>query len=73
MSMPWSYKKLWKKLIDKDMNKQDLSRIAGLNSHIISQLSKNESVSMSSLDKICNALDCDLSDIVEHIKSNAKT
>ncbi len=63
--MNLSYEKLWKLLIKRDMNKRDLSRIAGLSHTTVAKLTKNESVTTDTLLKICTALDCDISDIAE--------
>jgi len=60
-----SYKKLWKLLIDKDMLKKDLQKKAGISSASITKLGKNENVNTGILEKICKALDCDISDIME--------
>lgn len=62
-----SYKKLWKLLIDKDMKKKDLQRIAGISSASVTKLGKNENVNTEILQKICTALNCDISDIMEMI------
>lgn len=59
------YKKLWKLLIDKDMKKKDLQKAAKISSASITKLGRNENVSTETLIKICNALDCDICDIVE--------
>ena len=63
--MNLSYEKLWKLLIKRDMNKRDLSRIAGLSHTTVAKLTKNESVTTDTLLKICTALDCDIPDIAE--------
>lgn len=63
--MAISYKKLWKLLIDKDMKKKDLQRITGISSATITKLGKNENVNTDVLQKICVALNCDISDIME--------
>ena len=68
--MPISYKKLWKLLIDKDMMKKDLQARAGVSSSSITKLAKNESISTSILEKICIALECDVSDIMEIVPEN---
>ena len=60
-----SYKKLWKLLIDKDLNKQDLKRISGVSTTSIAKLSKGENITMDVLLKICNALDCGINDILD--------
>ena len=68
MAVSISYKKLWKLLIDRDMNKQDLRRLTGLSSSSIAKLGKNESVTTTVLLNICEKLDCDLSDIMEVVR-----
>lgn len=60
-----SYKKLWKLLIDKDMKKKDLILAAGISSSSVAKLGKNENVNTNMLLKICRALECDISDIME--------
>ena len=66
-TMAVSYKKLWKLLIDKNMIKKDLRLAAGLSTNVIAKLGKNENVSTEVLGKICKALDCDITDIIEFI------
>ncbi len=63
--MAISYKKLWKLLIDRDMKKKDLQKISGVSSASITKLGKNENVNTEILEKICVALKCDISDIME--------
>lgn len=63
--MHFSYNKLWKLLIDKGMNKQDLKRISGISSTSVAKLGKGENVMTDVLLRICAALNCDISDIVE--------
>ncbi len=60
-----SYKKLWKLLIDKDLKKKDLCEMAGISSASMAKLGKNENISTSILLRICQALDCDTSEIME--------
>ena len=62
--MDANYKKLWKILIDKDMKKTDLITVADINRNILPKMGKGELISMTSLKKICVALDCDVGDIV---------
>lgn len=62
-----SYKKLWKLLIDRDMKKKDLQIAAGISSTSITKLGKNENVNTEILEKICTALQCDISDIMEMV------
>lgn len=63
-----SYKKLWKLLIDRDMLKKDLAEQAHISSTSIAKLSKNENVNTDILLKICTALKCDVSDIMEIVE-----
>lgn len=65
-----SYKKLWKLLIDRDMKKKDLQKMAGISSASITKLGKNENVNTDILQKICSALECDISDIMEMVPDN---
>jgi len=60
-----SYKKLWIKLLEKDLMKRDLQNMAGISSTSIAKLGKGENVNTAILVKICKALDCDTSDIME--------
>jgi DNA-binding Xre family transcriptional regulator len=64
-NMAISYKKLWKLLIDKDLKKKDLPKLASISSASVSKLAKNENVQTEILEKICVALQCDIADIME--------
>lgn len=63
--MKISYKPLWKLLIDKGMKKQDLQAAAGVSAGSIAKLGKDENITTDVLIKICDALNCDLFDILE--------
>lgn len=63
--MAISYKKLWKILIDRDLKKKDLQMLSGVSAASITKLGKNENVNTEILEKICVALECDISDIME--------
>lgn len=67
--MKTSYKKLWKLLIDKNLKKTDLKRLADISSSSLAKLGKDENVSMSILQRICSALHCDIGDIMELTES----
>ena len=60
-----SYKKLWKLLIDKDLNKKELATLANISQSTLTKMSKGESVNIEMLSRICNALNCEFCDIVE--------
>ena len=66
--MAISYNKLWKLMIDHNMNKTQLRQKAGLSSNVIAKMSKNDSVSMDTLVRICQIFRCEIGDIVEIIE-----
>ncbi len=59
------YDKLWKLLIDRKMNRTDLKNISDISFNVLAKMSHNEFVSLESLCKICTALNCDISEIME--------
>ena len=63
--MSISYNKLWKLLIDKGMNKQDLKQLTGISTTSLAKLGKGENITTGVLLKICRALNCDIADIME--------
>lgn len=65
--MSISYNKLWKLLIDRKMNKTDLRVKAKISTNAIAKLGKNEPVSMETMDKICEALDCNIGDVMDFV------
>ncbi len=66
--MPLSYKKLFKLLIDRDLKKKDLCRIAGISTTSVTKLKNNQNVNTEIIEKICSALDCNVEDIMEFEK-----
>lgn len=62
-----SYNRLWKLLIDKDMNKHDLRVAAGVSSASIAKLGKCENITTDVLLKICEALHVHMDEIMETI------
>lgn len=65
--MRMSYNRLWKLLIDKNMKKTDLRKVAGISSSSLAKLGKNENVTTDVLLRICESLHVELSDIVESV------
>lgn len=66
--MKFSYSKLWKILIDKKMMKKDLMAKATITSSTMAKMGKDQPVSMEVLGRICDALDCNIGDIVDYFK-----
>ena len=67
-----SYNKLWKLLIDKNMNKSELRDKSKISTASLAKLGRNENVTTAVLIKICDALDCDVADIMEVIDEPEK-
>ena len=61
----YNYNPLWKLLIDRRMKKKDLQALTSLSANVITKMGRGESVTLETLAKICYALHCQLSDIVE--------
>ena len=59
------YKKLWKLLIDKNMNKTELRMASGITTTALAKLGRDENVNTEVLAKICQTLDCKIEDIME--------
>ena len=70
--MKISYDKLWKLMIDKKINKTQLSEKAGITTNAMAKLGKNEDVRVQILIKICEVLDCKIDDIMEYSVSVKK-
>ena len=65
MAKTISYDKLWKLLIDKKMNRTDLKDKSGISTASLAKLGKNENLTTAVLLKICSALNCNISDIMD--------
>jgi DNA-binding Xre family transcriptional regulator len=63
-----SYKKLWMLIIEKDLKKTQVRQMANVSASTFSKMSKNEYVALDVLVRLCVALDCELSDIVEVVR-----
>ena len=70
--MAASYKKLWKLLIDKDLKKKDLAKIANISNYTVTKLTRGDNLTTDVLGRICEALDCSIEDIMEFIPDPEK-
>lgn len=61
----FSYKKLFKKLIDLDMTNNELMEKAKVSKSTFYKMKNGQNVTTDVLLRICNALDCDIKEIVE--------
>lgn len=56
---------LWHTLLDKKMRKEDLRIAAGLTTNMIANMGKNKGINMETLARICDALQCEITDVIE--------
>lgn len=63
--MDVSYNKLFKMLIDKEMKKTEFAKKVGISANTLAKLSKNETVSMDVIIRICRAFDCSVDEIMD--------
>lgn len=65
--MSFSYNKLWKTLIDKGINKSELCQKAKFSSSTMAKMTNGEPVTLTTIERICKELDCNIEDVVEII------
>ena len=68
--MRFSYNKLFKLLIDKGIKKKGLCEKAEITTTSIAKPCNPSNVHTEVLMKICNALNCDVGDIMEFVKDD---
>lgn len=61
----FSYKRLFKKLIDLDMTNNELMERAKVSKSTFYKIKSGQNVTTDVLLRICNALNCDIEEIVE--------
>ena len=66
--MAFSYKPLWKLLIDKDMTKKQLMIETGISKSTMDKMGRGEAVSMDIIDRLCNFFNCNVEDVINHIE-----
>lgn len=63
-----SYNKLWKLLVDRKMSKADLRKKVGIAPNTMTRLRRDEEVTLSVLNKICETLEVDIGDIMSFVR-----
>ena len=66
--MKMSYKKLWIKLVEKEISQASFRKDLNIATGTMTKLRKNEEVALSVLLRICEYLDCNIGDICDAIK-----
>jgi len=65
MMRTFSYKKLFKKLIDFDMTNNELMEKANISKSTFYKIKNGQNVTTDVLLRICNTLECNIEDIIE--------
>ena len=68
----FSYKNLFKKLIDLDMTNNELMEKANVSKSTFYKIKNGQNVTADVLLRICNTLDCDISEIVECVNDSSE-
>lgn len=67
-----SYRPLWVMLAQKEMSKKELRELSGISTASLAKLGKGENITTDVLLKICNALNCNINQIIETIPDESK-
>ena len=71
-STHFNYNRLWKLLIDRGIQKQELQKQSDVSAASIAKMGRGENVTTDVLLRICEALDCNVEDIMERVPNIAK-
>lgn len=66
----FSYNRLWKLLIDRNIQKQELQKMSDVSAASIAKMRRCENVTTDVILRICEALDCKVEDIMERVDKN---
>lgn len=67
-----SYEPLWKTLGEKNISTYKLEHSYGFSKSLINKLRHNKSITMNTLDRMCEMFDCEIPDIVKYVKNDTK-
>ena len=67
------YQPLWRTLKERSMRKEDLRLAARLTTNMIANMGKGKHISMDTLIKICETLDCGILDVIELVRDEEQT
>lgn len=67
LTSEFSYNRLWKLLIDRNIKKMELQEMSNVSAASIAKMGRCENVTTDVLLRICEALDCNIEDIMERI------
>lgn len=62
------YAPLWKTLEEKNISTYKLEHTYGMSKSMIHKLKHNQSITMITLNQLCDMFECDITDIIEYVK-----
>ena len=65
-----SYQPRWNTLKERGMRKEDLRLAAGLTTNMIANMGKGKNISMETLVRICEALNCGIMNVIKLEQDN---
>lgn len=65
--MAFSYKPLWKLLIDHEMTKKQLMQATCISKSTMDKMGRGEYVSLEILDRICNYFNCNIENVISYV------
>ena len=65
-----SYQPLWNTLKERGMRKEDLRLAAGITTNMIANMGKGKNISMETLVRICEALNCGIMNVIKLEQDN---
>lgn len=68
-----SYKPLWKTMKEKNVTTYTLIYKLGFSPYTITNLKRNKSITMNTLEKLCKILDCKPNDIIEFLEDESSS
>lgn len=68
-----SYQPLWNTLKERGMRKEDLRLAAGLTTNMIANMGKGKNISMETLVRICEALNCGIMNVIKLEQEDRKS
>lgn len=68
-----SYRPLWVMLAQRGMSKKELREQSGISTASLAKLGKGDNITTDVLLKICQALNCNINEIIETIPDNSES
>ena len=70
--MPFSFKPLWKQLIDKEMSKKELMAVTGISKSTMDKMGRGEHVSLDIVERLCDHFSCKIEDVIAYLPDKEK-